>query len=96
MVFSQAAIRVRAHKIADAGKFLLNQAYTCRYVQTSDGSRRDFRQGEVLFQDNTKDNPAAKPPQHASGTVGDQPCNLLISQVTFPPSFDKPCPFTSF
>ena len=65
-----------------------------RYVKTSDGITRVFQPGEVMFQDNTKDSPAAKSPQHASGTVGDEPCTVLITSVDFKPTVDHPCPFT--
>ena len=65
-----------------------------RYVTTSDGETRVFKAGEVMFQDNTKVSPAASIPQHISGTVGDEPCNLLITQVVFMPTVDRPCPFS--
>ena len=50
-----------------------NKPVTCRYVKTSDGTVREFQPGEVMFQDNSKDNPGAKvkSPEHESGTVPD-------------------------
>ncbi|KAK3239473.1 hypothetical protein CYMTET_50597, partial [Cymbomonas tetramitiformis] len=60
------------------------------YVTTSDGSRREFTTGDVLFQDNTPDAPAAKIPQHYSGTVGDVPCQQMIIQVDRAPEVDNP------
>ncbi|KAK9807121.1 hypothetical protein WJX73_007671 [Symbiochloris irregularis] len=63
------------------------------YVETTDGTRREFKVGEVMFQDNTEDSPAAKTPQHASGVVGEEPCIVLISQAEFKETVDKPGPF---
>eukprot|EP00884_Botryococcus_braunii_P021570 jgi/Botrbrau1/8097/Bobra.0230s0022.2 len=37
------------------------------YVKTTDGTKKVFSPGEVLFQDNTKDCPADKEPMHYSG-----------------------------
>lgn len=65
----------------------------CRYVETTDGTRREFKVGETLWQDNTKNSPASKTPQHASGVIGDQACEVFISQVDFKETVDKPCPF---
>lgn len=48
-----------------------------------------------LVQDNTVNNPAAMNPQHSSGTVDDGvPCNLIVTQVSFTPTCDAPCPFS--
>jgi hypothetical protein len=63
------------------------------YVETTDGTRREFQPGEVLFQDDVENSPAAKPPQHASGTVGSEPCNQMVLQVNRAPELDNPCPF---
>lgn len=52
-----------------------------RYVVATDGSRKDFQPGDVLFQDDVKDSPAAKEPQHASGNSGNVPNQQLILQV---------------
>ncbi len=38
-----------------------------RYVKTSDGTKRVFQPGEVMFQDNVESSPAEKQPQHESG-----------------------------
>eukprot|EP00958_Prasinococcus_capsulatus_P025410 scaffold4280_cov385-Prasinococcus_capsulatus_cf.AAC.9 len=41
--------------------------------------------GEVLFQDNTANSPAAKTPQHYSGTEQGEVCQQLIVQVDYTP-----------
>ncbi len=67
-----------------------------RYIETSDGEVQVFEAGDVLFQDNTASSPAAIFPnmaKHISGQVGDQPCNIVVTQVDFTPSVDQPCPF---
>lgn len=46
-----------------------SDAKCCRYVKTSDGTKRVFQPGEVMFQDNVKDSPADKQPEHESGKV---------------------------
>jgi len=53
-----------------------------RYVETTDGSRKEFVAGDVLYQDDCKKSPAEKTPMHLSGVVGDVPCNQMICQVT--------------
>lgn len=64
------------------------------FLRTSDGSEVRFKAGDVLWQDNTKDCPSAKPAQHCSGTVGDEPCRQLLVQVGgWTPEVDKPGPF---
>ena len=63
-----------------------------RYVKTSDGTRREFKVGDILFQDNTKDSPAAKEPHHFSGTVGEGPCQQVIVQMSRKPEVDNPGP----
>ncbi|KAL2652033.1 hypothetical protein R1flu_020161 [Riccia fluitans] len=63
------------------------------YIETTDRSRYEFQPGEVLFQDNVEDSPAAKPPQHYSGVVGDQPCQQFIIQFDRAPEVDNPEPF---
>jgi hypothetical protein len=66
-------------------------AYPCRrYVKTSDGTKRDFKPGDVLFQDNTKESPAAKVPMHESGVLGTVPCQQLIIQLLRAPEVDRP------
>jgi len=55
-----------------------------------------FEAGDILFQDNTANSPAAIFPnlaKHISGQVGDQPCNIVVTQVNFNPTVDQPCPF---
>ncbi|KAK9827132.1 hypothetical protein WJX74_007617 [Apatococcus lobatus] len=65
------------------------------YVETGDGKIRVFEEGEIMFQDNTADNPAAMNPQHSSGTVDDGvPCNIIATKVSFTPTCDRPCPFS--
>lgn len=39
----------------------------CRYVKTTDGTKRVFQPGEIMFQDNVQDSPADKQPEHESG-----------------------------
>ncbi|BBM98388.1 hypothetical protein MPTK1_1g13110 [Marchantia polymorpha subsp. ruderalis] len=63
------------------------------YIETTDGSRYEFQPGEVLFQDNTKNSPADKTPQHFSGAVGDLPCQQFIIQFDRSPEVDNPEPF---
>ncbi|MCO5594299.1 hypothetical protein L7F22_048328 [Adiantum nelumboides] len=63
------------------------------YIKTTDGSYREFLPGEVLFQDNTKDSPAAKSPQHYSGAVGDVPCQQFVIQFDRVPNVNVVCPF---
>ncbi|DBB18177.1 TPA: hypothetical protein ACH3X3_003150 [Trebouxia sp. C0006] len=66
------------------------------YIETSDGEGRIFEAGDILFQDNTANSPAAVFPnlaKHISGQVGDQPCNFVVTQVNFNPTVDQPCPF---
>lgn len=65
------------------------------FVKTSDGTRHVFSAGDVLFQDNTKDNPAAKKgakAMHESGTEGDVPCRQLMLFVDRKPEVDNPGP----
>ena len=63
------------------------------YVKTSDGTRKEFGPGDVLFQDNTANSPAAKAGEHYSGTAGRGPCQQMIVQVAWAPQVDKPGPF---
>lgn len=62
------------------------------YVKTTDGTKKVFVPGDVLFQDNTKECPSAKPPQHYSGVVGSEPNQQMIIQVDFKPEVDHPGP----
>ena len=66
-----------------------------RYVKVTDGTRIEFKKGDVLFQDNTKTSPAKKQPMHYSGTVGNHPCQQMVVQISRPPQVDNPCPFNS-
>lgn len=66
-----------------------------RYVKVTDGTRIEFKKGDVLFQDNTKTSPAKKQPMHYSGTVGTHPCQQMVVQISRPPQVDNPCPFNS-
>lgn len=45
-------------------------------METSDGTRREFSPGEVMFQDNVENSPAAKQPQHKSGAHQELPTIL--------------------
>jgi hypothetical protein len=63
-----------------------------RYIKTSDGSKRVFKAGDVLFQDNTKECPTAKEAKHYSGTVGEAPCQQIILHVDRKPEVDHPLP----
>jgi hypothetical protein len=63
------------------------------YVKTTDGTKFAFKPGDVLFQDNTKNSPANKQPEHYSGVVGDQPCQQMIVQLSRPPQVNEPNPF---
>ena len=66
-----------------------------RYVKVTDGTRIEFKKGDVLFQDNTKTSPAKKQPMHYSGTVGNHPCQQMVVQISRTPQVDNPCPFNS-
>lgn len=63
------------------------------YIETTDGGYYAFQAGEVLFQDNTAKSPAAKIPEHYSGTVGDVPCQQMVIQLNRTPNVDSVCPF---
>ncbi|KAL3693057.1 hypothetical protein R1sor_006708 [Riccia sorocarpa] len=63
------------------------------YINTTDATYHAFQAGDVLFQDNTKDSPAAKVPQHFSGAVGDVPCQQFILQINRKPEVNNLCPF---
>jgi len=60
----------------------------CRYVKTSDGTRREFQPGEVLFQDDVADSPAEKAPQHESGGL---PVTVTCSKVLEVPPISDCC-----
>lgn len=60
------------------------------FVKTSDGTERVFLPGDVLFQDDTKDSPAAKVPQHQSGQRGVVTNQQLIVQLKRSPEVDNP------
>jgi hypothetical protein len=64
-----------------------------RNIETTDGSRHNFKKGQLLFQDNTATSPADKQPKHYSGTHGNKPCQQLVVQISRPPQVDNPCPF---
>jgi hypothetical protein len=72
---------------------LCSMPLTHRYVKTSDGTKFEFKPGDVLFQDNTKNSPANTPPEHFSGVIGDEPCQQMIVQLSRPPQVDEPNPF---
>jgi hypothetical protein len=63
------------------------------YVKTTDGTKFEFKPGDVLFQDNTKNSPANTPPEHFSGVIGDEPCQQMIVQLSRPPQVNEPNPF---
>jgi hypothetical protein len=56
------------------------------YVKTTDGIRVDLLPGDVIYQDNTADHPAARTGTHAamhfSGSLdNDEPCDQMIVQL---------------
>jgi hypothetical protein len=56
------------------------------YVKTTDGIRVDLLPGDVIYQDNTADHPAARKDSHAamhySGSLNnDEPCDQMIVQL---------------
>lgn len=54
----------------------------CWYVETMDGTRVEMGPGEVSFGADQNTNPNAEGHQgHISGTVGDQPAQLMIIQL---------------
>jgi len=63
------------------------------YVKTSDGTRREFGPGDVLFQDNTFNSPCPKQAEHYSGNAGRGPCQQMICQIAWAPQVDNPGPF---
>lgn len=62
------------------------------YVKTSDGTRRDFSAGQVLFQDNCRVMAPvdAKQPEHYSGNDGQEACRQMIVQLDMAPKPDTP------
>ena len=64
------------------------------FAETSDGARRTFAAGDVLYQDNVQDN-APGPGgagQHYSGNTGAEPCRQAIVQLDRPPRIGPPTP----
>ncbi|ACI65193.1 predicted protein [Phaeodactylum tricornutum CCAP 1055/1] len=55
------------------------------YVKTNDGNTVNLLPGDVLFQDNTENHPAAKEntknAQHYSGSLNGEPCDQMIVQL---------------
>lgn len=56
------------------------------YIRTTDGHVTEFRPGDVLYQDNTKEHPAAlegtRQAMHFSGSLDDgKPCDQMIVQL---------------
>ena len=63
------------------------------FVQTSDGHKRTFKAGEVLFQDNVRDMPGrVSSGQHYSGNEGAKPCRQAIVQLDREPRIGLPTP----
>ncbi len=64
------------------------------FVETSDGARRTFTAGDVLYQDNVQDNApkAGGPGQHYSGNAGAEPCRQVIVQLDRAPRVGPPTP----
>lgn len=60
------------------------------FVETTDGDRKDFQPGEVLFQDDCEASPAKKAPKHKSGVNGDKPNRQMILSVDREPEVDQP------
>ena len=55
------------------------------YIRTTDDKVTEFGPGDVLYQDNTAQHPAARPDTHRamhfSASVGDEPCDQMIVQL---------------
>ena len=63
------------------------------FVESMDGQRIEMGPGEISFGEdqNTRETDGRK--GHYSGTVGDQPCVLMIVQFDGPPTVNSPCRF---
>ncbi len=65
-----------------------------RFVETMDGTRVEMGPGDIEFgedQNYRADSDGHK--GHISGTIGDQPCVLLVVAVDVEPTVAKPCRF---
>ena len=62
----------------------------CRFVKTTEGTKKTMKAGDILFQDNIEGSPADKPPSHFSGVEGDQPCQQVVIQIDRKAEVDKP------
>lgn len=64
------------------------------FVESMDGTRVELGAGEISFGEdqNTKERDGKK--GHKSGTIGDEPCVLMVVQFDSPPTIGKPCRFS--
>lgn len=55
------------------------------FIKTTDGQRTELRVGDILYQDNTEQHPAAKEgthkAMHFSGSLDGKPCDQVIVQL---------------
>ncbi len=60
------------------------------FVQTMDGTRVEMGAGEIMMGEdqNTMERDGRK--GHLSGTVGDEPCTMIVMGLDVPPTVDQP------
>lgn len=60
------------------------------FVETMDGTRVEMGPGEIMFGEdqNTKESDGRT--GHRSGTVGDQPCTMIVTGLDVEPTVDLP------
>lgn len=60
------------------------------FVQTMDGTRVEMGAGEIMMGEdqNTMERDGRK--GHLSGTVGDEPCTMIVTGLDVPPTVDQP------
>lgn len=60
------------------------------FVETMDGHRVEMGPGELMMGEdqNTKERDGRK--GHLSGTVGDQPCSMIVTGLEVKPTIDEP------
>ncbi len=64
------------------------------FIQTMDGHREETGPGQVSFGEDQNTKPDAKGNRgHLSGTIGNEPCVLMIVQLKDPPTINQPCHF---
>ena len=64
------------------------------FVETMDGHRVEMGPGELMMGEdqNTRERDGKK--GHLSGTVGDEPCTMIVTGLDVPPTVNQPGRFT--